>query len=189
MSPGRCHKTVLLRTSIIAFLCILSQLLVAGSSYGDNKTEAIKAAYIYNFAKFTYWTHLSDDAPLHIQIIGRHPFGDALIPVAAKTVIRHPIQLETLTEFNAERPLQILFIAKDQESVLPSILKAVKNKKILTISDITNFTERGGIIGLIEKENTIRFAINLDAARMAGIELNSQMIRLAETVISNPVSN
>lgn len=188
MSPGRCHKRSLLQKSIIAFFCILAQLLLIGSSYGDDRTEAIKAAYVYNFAKFTYWTHLSDDAPLHIQIIGRHPFGDSLTPVTSKTVVGHTIQIETLSDFNPERSLQILFIAKDQEAVLPSILKAVKHKKILTISDIAHFTGRGGIIGLIEKENTIRFTINLDAARLAGIELNSQMIRLAESVISNPVS-
>jgi len=41
------------------------------------------------------------------------------------------------------------------------------------------------MIELIDKGNNIRFRINLDAARKSGVELSSQMLRLADSVINN----
>jgi hypothetical protein len=52
----------------------------------------------------------------------------------------------------------------------------------LTISDIPNFAERGGNIGLIYRENKVQFEINLASIRIAGLRLSSQMLNLAANI-------
>lgn len=185
MTSDPLHKVFPLNRCAGIFLCLLIQLLSWQTCYGDDRTEAIKAAYLYNFAKFTHWNGIPENGALHIQIIGTHPFGTSLSPVASKTIAKHPIKIYTLTNYNPDQSTHILFISRSHETSLCNILESIAEKKTLTISDIPNFTDRGGMIELIEKGNNIRFRINLDAARKAGVELNSQMLLLADSVINN----
>jgi uncharacterized protein DUF4154 len=166
-------------------LSILIQLFSWQTCYGDERTEAIKTAYLYNFAKFTHWHDISEGADLHIQIIGNHPFGKSLSPLASKNIKKHPITISTLENYNPEQPPHILFIASSKKSSLHSILNSVAGKQVLTVSDMLEFTDNGGMIELIEKGNNIRFRINLDAARKSGVDLSSQMLRLADSIINN----
>lgn len=189
MISGYSYKICPLNRCAGIFLCLLIQLLSWQTCYGNERTEAIKTAYLYNFAKFTHWNDIPENAALHIQIIGAHPFGKSLSPVASKTIAKHPIKIYTLTNYNPGQSTHILFISRSHETSLCSILDSVTDKKILTISDIPNFTDKGGMIELLEKGNNIRFRINLDAARKAGIELSSQMLLLADSVINNSNSS
>ena len=53
---------------------------------------------------------------------------------------------------------------------------------ILTVSDIDDFARAGGMIGLVEAEQRIRFDINLATARQANLKLSSQLLKLATIV-------
>jgi hypothetical protein len=44
------------------------------------------------------------------------------------------------------------------------------------------FAQAGGMIGLVEAEQGIRFAINLAAARQSNLKLSSQLLKLATIV-------
>lgn len=185
MIPGPSYTTFPFKQCALILLCFIIQVWPWQPCYGDERTEAIKTAFLYNFAKFTHWNDIPENADLHIQIIGVHPFGKSLSPVASKSIAKHHIKISTLEECNPEQPLHILFISQSHEPSLQRILKSVADKQVLTISDIPNFTDNGGMIELIEKGNNIRFRINLDAARKSDIELSSQMLRLADSVINN----
>ena len=182
---GRFSRPLLINRWIVFFFCLVIQLGTWQGAYGGESQQAIKAAYLYNFAKFTHWGDLSETAPLHIQIVGTHPFGFSLVPLTSKFVAKHPVVIDILTECDPEQSLHILFISRSQARELRSILNSVADKKVLTVSDIPDFVERGGMIGLIEKGNNIRFRINLDAAHSVGLILSSQMLRLADSVINS----
>ena len=76
----------------------------------------------------------------------------------------------------------MLFISASEESNLPAILKLLDGKAILTVSEIENFAKRGGIIKLRRENNKIVFDINLEAAKRAGLAMNSQLLKLAKIV-------
>jgi hypothetical protein len=46
------------------------------------------------------------------------------------------------------------------------------------------FTERGGMIAFRLKEDIVRFEINLNQVKHAHLKMSSQLIRLAQRVIS-----
>ncbi len=57
-----------------------------------------------------------------------------------------------------------------------------RQQPLLTISDIEGFAGGGGIIGLFLAERRVRFAINVGAARIAGLRISSQLLKLGRLV-------
>ena len=147
---------------------------------------AIKAAYLYNFAKFVEWPPQSfstASAPLVICIAGFNPFGDALSALADKTVENHPVELRHSPDARGFNQCHILFISRGEQGRFRSLLAQCSGLPILTVSDIGAFAQMGGMVGLVESEQRIRFEINLHAARQAGLSLSSQLLKLALNVI------
>ena len=54
---------------------------------------------------------------------------------------------------------------------------------MLTLGDIPEFAQSGGMIGLKIEDSRVRFDVNLGAAQRAGLTLNSQMLKLAGQVV------
>ena len=52
----------------------------------------------------------------------------------------------------------------------------------LTVSDAHDFAHHGGIIELFFQDNRLRFIINLDNARLAGLKMSSSLLELASKV-------
>ena len=55
---------------------------------------------------------------------------------------------------------------------------------MLTVSDITHFADRGGVIGLVEQDRVLRFVINRTAAREARLDVSSQLLHLSTPLFS-----
>lgn len=53
---------------------------------------------------------------------------------------------------------------------------------ILTVSDMENFCQKGGVIRLLTINNYLKFEVNLDAAQKAGLNIGSQMLNSALSI-------
>lgn len=147
---------------------------------------AVKAAYLYNFAKFVEWPLQSfdrADAPLLICITGANPFGEALASLADKTVEHHPVEVRHQPDAANLEHCHIVFVSRAEPGRWTAVRDRCGGLPILTVSDIGDFVRQGGMIGLVESDQRIRFDINLAAARQAGLRLSSQLLKLAMTVI------
>ncbi len=145
----------------------------------------IKAAILFNFAKFASWpdTAFSDpDAPLRICVLGEDPFGAALESLNGKQVRHRPLATKRLAGLEGAPQCHILFVSASEESRLATILDYVSKLPILTVADIGRFANSGGIIALKEVDNRSRIEVNLGAAELAGLKLSSKLLRLADTV-------
>jgi hypothetical protein len=56
---------------------------------------------------------------------------------------------------------------------------------VLTVSDAPQFAQRGGMIGFQLDGNRVRFAVNLGAAQEAGLQFNSELLRVAATILKS----
>jgi len=149
----------------------------------------LKAAFIYNFTKFINWPAESfekSDAPINLCLLGNDPFGNAIDMLKDKlskgrqfTVNRIPssadVKIETLS-------CHILFISPSEEKKLPHIFSLFKSAAVLTISDMHNFAELGGIIGFKMKGKRIGFAINNEVATKAKLKISSELLKLSDVV-------
>ena len=76
----------------------------------------------------------------------------------------------------------ILFISEPEKNRLRSILAELKQSPVLTVSDIENFAQHGGMIALVKAEQQVRFEINSIALRHAGLAISSKLLELARVV-------
>lgn len=149
---------------------------------------AIKAAFLYNFAKFIEWpptAFAADSDPLRICVVGDNPFGAALTNLRDKRVGQREVEVQEAPAGGEARDCHIAFISRSEQPRLKSLLRTLSNRPVLTVSDIEGFAQAGGVIGLIEAEQQIRFAINTAAARRAHLQLSSQLLKLALLVDEN----
>jgi hypothetical protein len=53
---------------------------------------------------------------------------------------------------------------------------------VLTVGDSKPFTQNGGILALFEDHNHLRFDVNLDNARRAGVTIQPELLKAAASV-------
>ncbi len=150
-----------------------------------NREYLIKAAILYNFAKFASWPESAfsyPGAPLRICVLGEDPFGAALDSLHGKRVRNRPLAISRVGTIEEAPQCHILFVSASEEARLPTILDYVGRLPILTVADMGRFANSGGIIALKEVDNRSRIEINIGAAEQAGLKLSSKLLRLADMV-------
>lgn len=147
----------------------------------------IKAAFIYNFARFTDWPdHAFADAnsPMVIGVLGKNVFGDNLAQIINGKVIKgHPLLFKEFDSPDEATNCQVLFISSSEQNHLSKIIGRLQDASILTVSETDDFISNGGMINLVIMDDKIRFQINNDAAKKAGLTISSKLLSLA---VNNP---
>jgi hypothetical protein len=75
-----------------------------------------------------------------------------------------------------------LFVAPTETSKLPKIRDHYPDWTPLLVGDSERFANRGGAIGFQIEDKKVHFEINPEAAKRAGLELSSQLLKLARIV-------
>jgi hypothetical protein len=70
-----------------------------------------------------------------------------------------------------------------EEGRLSAVLASAKRLPVLTVSDIPHFAERGGMIGLVNQEDRIRFEVNVAPIEDSGLTVSSELLKVALRVI------
>ena len=169
------------------FLCLSLALLPAvdGSAQEQPPLEyQVKAAFLFNFAKFVEWppaAFADAKSPIVIGILGDNPFGEDLAKtVRDKTVNNRPITIKKEFRSLADATnCHILFISTSEKQRLPEIFKGLRGASVLTVGETDRFTETGGMINFVTGGNKIRFQINVEAAKSAGLKVSSKLLSLA----------
>jgi hypothetical protein len=147
----------------------------------------IKAAYLYNFIRYIDWP--ADTLPpaggtITIGIIGDSPFGPAIDPLKGKQIKGCTLAVKSIVAGKDMDQCQIVFICPSEKGRLPEILGQLKETRALTVSEIEGFATQGGIINFISERNKVRFEINPEAARRTGLNVSSELLKLARLVKS-----
>lgn len=141
----------------------------------------IEAGFIYNFIRFTTWpNNQAEDAPIRIGVIGETLSADLLIrQLDGKICGKHKLSIRHVHVNDPLTDLEVLFVMKRSETDEGDILRKLGKSPVLTIGESDTFLAEGGMIRLFERKDSLRFALNLKAAREVGITLSSQLADLA----------
>lgn len=175
--------------------CLLALALVIASStpaVGQTATGAdVKAAFLYNFAKFVAWPAVAagEEPPAFvIGILGNDAIADSLTEfVKGKVHQGRPLSVRRLAARDDLAKVHVLFIGASESARLPELLKRLGSAGVLTVSDADRFCVLGGTIQFRNESDRVRFDVNLRAAEAAGLTINSKLLKLAGTV--NPLRN
>lgn len=141
----------------------------------------VKAAFILNFARFVEWPAdaYSEGGSLVVGIVGDDPFGASLDRLNGTTVSGRRIVIKRFKAGDYLRGCQILFVSSSERNRLGKILESVKGGTVLTIGELPQFNQSGGIIRFVIQENKVRFEINGWAAGQARLRVSSKLLALS----------
>jgi len=170
------------------FLIAVLVCSLAPGTQAQTATEyQVKAAFLFNFAKFVEWPPSSfsnASAPLRICVFGRDPFGQELRDmVDEKTVNGRKLEVDYMVDLRLAKTCHILFIASSQKARLKQILERLRGTAALTVSDSEGFAEQGGMINFVLDNDRVQFKVNRNAAHQAGLKISSKLLSVAILVI------
>ncbi len=148
--------------------------------------KLFQISLLFNFTQFVEWPSSSfatDQSPLVIGVLGGNPFGSFLEEVVTgEKVNGHPLVVEYYKNALDIKGCHILFINVSNAYNPKDIVKSLKGKNILTVSDANNFLQDGGMIRFFTKNNKIQLQIDLEAAKEEELTISSKLLRLAEII-------
>jgi uncharacterized protein DUF4154 len=165
-------------------------LLCASTAQTQDVTElSLKAAFVYNFAKFTEWPSdaLPATASFTACVLGDGPISDALErTVKGRLLSGRSINVSRMTLDGPLRTCHLLYVSGVTAAQVSAIVTMVKGAPVLTISDLDDFAPLGGIAHVFVEDGRMRFDLNLDRARLSRLQLSSKLLTLASRVNDGP---
>lgn len=155
----------------------------------ESGEEAVKTAFLYNFAKFVDWppeSFKNESSPFVLGIVGVDPFGASLDTLKDKTVKGRKLIIRKLPRLENFEDCHILYISGSEKGSLKNLLTVLKNYNILTVSDLDRFAQQGGMIGLVKSEGKISFEVNIETVQHSRLKFSSQLLKLAKIVRAGP---
>jgi len=167
--------------------CVAASAAPNAHAQSPSPTEyQIKAAFLYNFAKFIEWpaeAFPNAGAPIIIGVVGEDPFGDVLDQtIQGKTVNGRPLAVRRLKGGQGLKACHIIFIGSSEKKHLSQVLEDLKGSDILTVGETDRFTQLGGIINFIMDGDKVRFEINADTVERTRLKISSKLLTLAKVV-------
>jgi hypothetical protein len=187
---ARCASLLAYAALAIAALAFVIGVPQAARAQSAASEAAVKAAFVYNFAKFTEWPQAafaSPQAPLVLCVPANleASLGQAFAGVDAKTAQARSIRLRRIGRGDDLGGCHIVYLNESDSRRNADALRALAGRPVLSVSDAEGFAEAGGMIGLVYVDNRIQFEINVEATQQAGLSLSSQLLRLARIVRDN----
>ncbi len=181
-------------------LCVGLWTMCAGNVWGASRVSPeykLKAAFLNRFAMFVDWPEgknpEGDDAYI-IGVIGADPFKNYLEEITSNPVGGRPVIIQRFEGMPAEadsktrpkmdqvRKCHLLFVSASEEKSVGRLLEQLKGHMVLTVGDMPDFVDKGGMIQFINEDQKVRFAINLKAVKEENLEIRSKLLRLAKDV-------
>src|SRR5258708_1980448 len=163
-------------------LAITWLLMAASGLWGQNSKPTdyqVKAAYLYNFGRFVEWPASATGKGdlFTVCILGKDPFGPVLDKVlAGETIGGKSVVARRISTPQESGNCQILFLSSTEENRLNKIIEAMDKEAVLTVSDMPQFSEHGGMVQFVLEGKRVRFEVNLTAAQNAGMTLRSELL-------------
>lgn len=142
----------------------------------------LKAAFLYNFARFTEWLpqDLQSGKAISICVLGRDDVYDELsAAVNGKSIDDHPLAAKRLADLKNVEACQILFLATSRVKEFRAWQRLKNPDGILTVGDDNQYEHNGSVMNFVSKGDRIAFAVDLDALSKAHLKLNSKLLSMA----------
>ncbi len=172
------------------FLVISALIWLTASNCpaGQNAVDEyrVKAAFLFNFAKFVSWPEEAFETgsePLVIGVLGEDPFDEYLAEtVKGKWVAGRRIELRYFARARDVSGCHILFISPSEADRLDDVLGQVSGKGVLTVGDQDRFAHNGGMVNLVRSGDRVTIEICRELLTRADLRASSLLLDLAVLV-------
>ena len=167
------------RAATIAGVAALA-LLIAGcppaaAQEATPQEVEVKAAFLFKLFQFVDWPEpAAPGAPFRLGVLGDSPIVPVLEALAGREVRGRRLEVHHFRDLAELDACHILYVAGP-----PDVLPRLAGTSTLVAGDRKSFAGRGGVIGFYLDQRRVRLAINVEAARRAGLTISSKLLRLA----------
>ncbi len=169
--------------SVSVALLTLGTARGAAQSAASLETE-VKAAYLLNFTRYVEWPAAAfarPDSPITICVVGRDPFGAVLDSIVENRRVQgREVRVQRAASPQAGLDCQVVYVGGGVERA--RALAAWRGRPVLLVGDEDSFAADGGTIAFVLVEETVRFEVNVAAARADGLQISSRVLTLATRV-------
>ncbi len=139
--------------------------------------NAMKAAFLYNFALFTEWPQHS--SAINLCISADNALSEALGSIEGREVHGMHLNVIRTTAITDVSSCQILFLGEADLPRARDVIARIGNAPVLTVTDVDGLLEQGVMIDMFESDKRLAFGVNLNATKRAGLTFSSKLLRLA----------
>jgi hypothetical protein len=156
--------------------------LSAADEADARRATQLKSGYLLNFVKFVEWPPATSlDAPLVICFLGGSRMRETLENgIDTKRVGSRPLAVRQIQTSGGTEGCSALYVEENMSATVAT--PRDPPPPMLTVSDAKGFAHSGGIIELFTEDNRLKFIINVDNARRAGLRIGSGLLQLAASV-------
>jgi hypothetical protein len=162
---------------------------LAGAETENARIDRVKAAFILNIARFVTWPdealeHQGDQ--LLLCLYRRNPWDGAIETIEGKMVNGRALRINLVKSLAQSQPCNILLIGLDEIRHFDEESRHTADRPLLTIADLTDADlpppRQHALVTLVRNGARIGFEINLAKARRAGLQMSSNLLKLAKIV-------
>jgi hypothetical protein len=164
---------------------VIAALLITTNATAQTVDEyRVKAAFVFNFAKFIQWpteAFKTPSDPLVICVVGQDQMADSLREtVNGNAIDGRPVIIRQIAIGQGPCDCHILFVGASAMKGFRSHPKELTG--VLTIGETPGFAGDGGAINLKLEAGRVRFEINIAEAERQQLHISSKLLSLAQVV-------
>ena len=171
---------------IFALLAFLITLLVPQDGQTlevTAKEYELKVAYLYNFLNFVEFpSNSTKDNKIQICVSQAEKLHEAFDILNGEEADSKTIEVRHLKNIIELAECDVLFIPRERSNLVEPAIESAKGKAILTVSEIPQFCERGGMLNFFTKDKRLRFEVNVKQAEEENIQFRSKLLKRAVIV-------
>ncbi|MBI5364604.1 MAG: YfiR family protein [Planctomycetes bacterium] len=153
---------------------------------GTAEEYALKAAFLYNFARYTKWPESAfkdAESPIVIGVFGADPFGSTLDKALdGKSAGKRKFVIQRFESIEKLTAVHVLFVPFGEEKQLEKLRTKYLDKPVMLVAETLAAAEQGAQVGFYFEKSKVRFAINSTAMKAAKLEVSSELLKLAKIV-------
>ncbi len=169
----------------IAALALIAACLSAPAGADTDTELKVKAAFLFNFAKFVNWPghkFASPASPINLCVPADDPIGAVL----EETVRGKLIELRTLVVRRSKTAADwnrchIVFIGADDEMQAADTFPGFAGSSVLSVHESSRVLS-SGVVRFFVEDRKMRFEINNAAAEREALQLSAKLMSVATVV-------
>jgi len=145
---------------------------------GQVSDAQVKAAFLFNFAKFVQWPGPTD-GPLVIAIAGDDYFAEIVTQtIRGRNINGRELTARRLATGDDPAGCQVLFVGLTRPSDVADLMQRI-HQPMLTVGETVQFLRDGGMVRFYLENNRVRFEISQKNALAAGLKVSAELLAFA----------
>ncbi|MFC1235414.1 YfiR family protein [Vibrio sp. F74] len=157
----------------------------ANLSYASEREYAVKAGFIFNFARYSEGNWFNPNLRSNYIICSYNP---DFVLTASKTLIGQKVKNRQVEvhlisrEGMPDDSCNSFFLTEKNSDLIEKVTRNESLKKTMLVGEMKTFVPSGGHINLFITGGKVRFEVDSDALLDAGIKMSSKVLRLGRVV-------